>query len=310
MKTAYIFPGQGSQEPNLLSDLPNETMIQKTIDEASEVLNEDIHLLQTKEALMSTKNVQISLLVSGVSVYRYFEENNYIPDFVAGHSVGAFAAAVASGVLSLEDALKLVSLRGELMESMHPEGYGMIVILGMDNHQVQGVLDAHFTEEDPVYLANINSPTQITVSGSRKGLKKVIEGVKNNGANCANFLSVQTPSHSPLLQPVSKRLKEEMKGVTINEPKIKYVANFHARVLYKSTDIVEDLYQSVASSVQWDDVTSILYESGVRYFQELPPGNVLTKLLLNKFTDIRALAASESGLDDCLYIMDKIKDRE
>lgn len=307
METSFLFPGQGSQIPNLLDDLPHENIIKQTVDEASEILGYDIRLLQSKKKLESTKNVQICLLVSGVAVYRYFLDTAHIPTFVAGHSVGAFGAAVASEVLSFEDALNTVALRGQLMEQIHPEGYGMIVVLGMDHRQLQKIIDRNYTNENPVYLANINSQTQITVSGSREGLEKVIEDARENGANCANFLSVNTPSHSPLLSTVSEQLKKEMKGVTISDPKIKYVSNYNARVLYDGHDVIKDLYLSIASSVQWDDVTSILYENGVRYFQEMPPNNVLTKLINNKYSDIRALAVSETNLDDCKYVLEKMK---
>lgn len=310
MKIAFVFPGQGSQVPNLFENLPNEKVVIETIEEASDILKEDVRLLQKEEALESTRNVQISLFVSGMSVYKYFKENGYMPDYVAGHSVGAFAAASVSGVLSFEEALRMVALRGKLMEGVHPTGYGMIVVLGMDHIRLQEILDEHFTEENPIYLANINSPTQITVSGSLNGLEKVIETARNSGANCANFLEVNTPSHCPLLKPVSKELEHALDKVLVNDPSIDYVSNYHARVLYRKEDIVNDLYESVASPVQWDNVTSILYENNVRYFQEFPPGNVLTKLLLKKYNDIRALSLSESKIDDCLYIMDKIRSEE
>jgi len=302
MKLAFLFPGQGSQVPNMLNTLPPSQIVEDTIQEANNILNDNAYSFHTKEALQSTRAVQISLLIQGVAAFRLFKSEGIIPDFVAGHSVGAFAAAVSSGVISFSDALEIVKLRGELMENIHPEGYGMGVVLGLDTNDLQSIINDNFHENEPVYMSNLNAPGQITVSGSKKGLNKVLEASFQNGAQCASMLNVSTPSHSPLLLPVSEALEKAFDKITINPPEIPYSGNQRARLLYDPNDIRQDLSRSVSSPVRWHDATSVLYEKGVRLFIEMPPGSTLTKLADRAFSDARALSVSESGFEDCYYI--------
>lgn len=302
MKLAFLFPGQGSQVPDMLNSLPSSQIVEDTIDEASNILNESAYNFHTKDALQSTKAVQISLLIQGVAAFRLFKAEGIIPNYVAGHSVGAFAAAVSSDVIAFSDALRMVKLRGELMESIHPDGYGMGVVLGLDTNKLQSIIRENYHENEPVYMSNLNAPGQITISGSEAGLKKVLEYSIQHGAQCASMLNVRTPSHSPLLSPVSEALEEAFEKVTIHPPKIPYSGNQRARLLYNSNDIRLDLSRSVSSPVRWHDATSVLYEKGARLFIEMPPGSTLTKLAERTFSDIRALSVTESGFDDCFYI--------
>lgn len=302
MKLAFLFPGQGSQVPNMLNTLPPSSVVNDTIAEATATLNENAYNFHTKDALKSTKAVQLSLLIQGVATFRLFQTKDIIPDYVAGHSVGAFAAAVASGVIDFPDALQIVELRGRLMENIHPEGYGMGVVLGLDSNELQSIVHNHYDENNPVYMANLNAPGQITISGSKEGLKKVLDHSIENGAQCASMLDVRTPSHSPLLLSVSEALGQSLQKITMKSPKIPYSGNRRARILYNADDIREDLSRSISSPVRWHDATSVLYEKGVELFIEMPQGNTLTKLANRAFPDIRALSVTENGFDDCQYI--------
>lgn len=299
MKKACLFPGQGSQYPDMLAKFNEDQITREIIKEANDVLNIDVSTLTTREALKETSAVQLSLLISSVATFKLFEAENVAFDFVAGHSVGAFAAAVSSEVMSFEDSLNIVKLRGELMDQAHPKGFGVGVVIGLNETELTELL----TEE--VYLANINSPTQITLSGKIEGIESVLNRALSKGANVAKLLDVVTPSHSPLLNDVSIELKKALKTVELNQPNIPYASNQGGRVLFDKEEIRKDLWKSVALPVQWHDATSILYERGVRLFIEAEPGSVLTKLANQAFPKARAMSVSENGFENCLYLAQK-----
>jgi len=302
VKLAFLFPGQGSQKPGLLNELPACIAVENVLAAASETLNESIFNFHSKEALASTKAVQLSLLTAGVAAFKAFEAEGVKADFVAGHSIGAFSAAVAAGVIDFQDAVKIVELRGELMEQAYPEGYGMGVVLGMEAHKLQALVDYHFDEKYPVFMANQNAPDQITVSGALSGIQKVLDAAWKNDARCASLLNVSTPSHCPLLASVSDALTEALHDIPIHRPVIPYAGNRRARLLLDPVDIRLDLAESISSAVQWHDASTVLYEKGVRLFIEMPPGNVLSRLAAKAFPDARVLSVAENGFDDCQFI--------
>lgn len=303
MKSAFLFPGQGSQYEGMLYDLPEDPAVKEILEESEEILNISIDSLHTKEALSSTKAVQQCLLIASVSALKVFEKNGLIPHFVAGHSVGAFGAAVASGVISFETALKLVTKRGELMEKAYDLGYGMAVVLGLDEYKLSEIVNELFDEKEPVYVSNRNAPTQITLSGSIKGLERVIEYVKANGAASAHLLNVSTPSHCPLFQQVSEELMKELDHCDLKNPKIPISSNINSRLLTTADAVKEDLANSICYPVRWHDAVNLLYEMGAKCLIEMPPGNVLSKLAQQAFPLVQTLSVSMNGIDDCLYVM-------
>ena len=302
MKSAWLFPGQGSQYPYFLNELPQHSIISDTLETASEIIKEPIEMLQTEEALISTRNVQLTMLTASVATARYFLSLGVSPQFVAGHSVGAFAAAVIANVLSFEEALLLVKKRGELMEELQDENYGMAVIVGLSENRLEEIVSGLYTDEYPVYVSNRNSPTQLTLSGHKRAMQKVIDEVDGKGASSAKMLKVTTPSHSPLFLPVQTVLKEELDSLELGRPSIPFIANRNARVLRRSKDIAQDLAESIALPVRWHDATTVLYEYGVRQFIEMPPGDVLKRLASSAFSEIHSYAVSKNGIDDCLYV--------
>ncbi|MFJ8236528.1 ACP S-malonyltransferase [Ureibacillus sp. NPDC094379] len=303
VKSAFLFPGQGSQYVGMLNNLPNSKEVKKIIEEATDLLKVKISDLDNESALRKTKAVQLSLLICGVASFEFFKQQGAIPDYVAGHSVGAFSAAVASGVFSFEDALKIVSLRGELMENFYESGFGMGVVLGLDESKLQQIVEQVHSDFQPVYVSNRNAPTQLTISGSINGIQKVINFSQTAGAISAKLLNVSTPSHCPLFDEVSYELLKALNGVAINQPKIPYSSNLRARLLRRGEDIKEDLAFSISRPVLWHEATNVLYENGVRLFIEIPPKEVLSKLAMNAFPESRCMAVSKSGFDDCIYIL-------
>ena len=171
VSAAYLFPGQGAQTPGFLHRLPVHPAVTQTLDEAAAVLRLDALMLDTAGALLSTRNVQLSVLVAGVAVARALAQEGMQVDAAAGLSVGAFGAAVACGALGFADALALVKIRGECMEQAYPKGYGMAAIAGLDERQVAAILEQVGGAYPEVYLANINAPSQFVVSGAEPALE-------------------------------------------------------------------------------------------------------------------------------------------
>src|SRR6202041_417691 len=175
VSAAYLFPGQGAQTPGFLHRLPAHPIVKQTSDEAAQALGMDLLALDTAEALLSTKNVQLSVLVAGVAVTRALAYEGMRVDAAAGLSVGAFGAAVACGALGFADALALVKIRGECMEQAYPKGYGMAAIAGLDERQVAAILEQVGGAYPEVYLANIKTPSQFVGSGAEPALEAAMK---------------------------------------------------------------------------------------------------------------------------------------
>ena len=301
MSAAYLFPGQGAQTPCFLHGLPEHPAVKQTLDEAAEALRLDVLMLDTAAALLSTRNVQLSVLIAGVAVARALSCEGMRVDAAAGLSVGAFGAAVACGALGFADALALVKIRGECMEQAYPKGYGMAAIAGLDERQVAAILGRVGGADAQVYLANINAPTQIVVSGADLALEAVMKLAREQGARRAERLAVSTPSHSPLLHAVSERLASAMRTVEFHTPQASYVSNRRARVVRDAAGVREDLILNVENIVHWHDSVTVLYELGVRFFVEPPPGQVLTRLAQEAFPTARAMAAEEVPLRSIVH---------
>jgi len=196
VSTLWAFPGQGTQQPGMLHALLEAPVVQACIEQASAALDEDVRLLDSAEALQDTRAVQLCLLIAGVATARVLSERGHRPDYVAGLSIGAYAAAVVAGALEFADAVRLVALRGELMQRAYPAGYGMTAILGLDQASIERLLAE---AEGPVYLGNINAETQLVIAGSDAAMAKVAERARVLGAGCARRLAMSVPSHCELL---------------------------------------------------------------------------------------------------------------
>ena len=305
MSIAFIFAGQGSQQIHMLHLIKQLFPIQETIEEASEVLRKDALLLDSKEALASTRAVQLSLLISGVSIGRALIEKGVSPDFVAGHSVGAFAAAVISGALTFEDAIRLVDLRGKLMEAMYPIGYGMGVIIGLNEQSVIQLISKVYTPELPVYVANINTKYQITIAGSRGAIEKVFEVAQQHGVQKTQFLNVSVPSHCVMLEEVAKRLAEEMSTIKMQAPRVPFIGNCSGRVLRAADALRQDLSSGVAKPVRWYESMHGLYERRVRLFIEAGWSQVLSNLLKKDFPQVRTLSMETCSLESAFILAHK-----
>ena len=303
MSVAFLFPGQGSQCPGMLHDLPDHPAVRDMISQATEVLGRDVLELDTPEVLDSTIATQLALLIAGATVARILGEECGGADFVAGHSVGAFAASVAAGTLAYPDALRLVDLRARAMQEAYPQGYGMGVVVGLDERTVSRLADESGTRKAPVHAANVNAPLQVSVAGTDYALERFLNLARENGARRAARLSVPVPSHTPLMASAAAELESALADVPMNPPAVPYLSNVGGRALRDPEQIRDDLAQSVEWPVRWHDATTLLFELGVRLFVELPPGRVLTDLATVAFPEARTIAVADAGVGSAVTLI-------
>lgn len=278
MSSMFVYPGQGSQKPGMLHCLPDGDVVRECLTEASDVLGEDVMALDGKEALTNTRAVQLCLLLSGTAVTRWLLQRGPAPDYVAGLSIGAYPAAVVAGVLSFADCVKLVSLRGGLMQQAYPDGYGMTAMVGLDLAVIEDMVQQVSTPETPVYLANINAANQCVISGATAAMAEVAQRARHAGARLTKRLAVSVPSHCELLNEAAERLNQAFHEVALQAPALGYLSGSRGRPLHTAAQLREDLAFNMCRVVDWRAALQNAFERGVRLQIELPPGAVLTGL--------------------------------
>jgi malonate decarboxylase epsilon subunit len=229
-------------------------------------------------------------------------EQHVDPAAVSGLSVGAFAAAVTAGVLSLQDAVELVRLRAEQMMKLYPDGYGLSAIVGLNESQVTKIVQAVTSVQNPVFVGNINAPRQIVIAGSNLAMDQVLEEARRQGASKAVRLQVSVPSHCPLLQPVADLLGKRMSSVNLTTPRMTYVGNVNARAMRTKELVAGDLVNNIAHKVRWHDVTTVLKELGCNLFLEMPPGHTLSELAEENLPGINSVPVEASALPRVLRL--------
>ena len=302
MKTVILFPGQGSQKPQMLHELVRHAIVDETLSEVSEALSLDVRTLDTPEALQSAISVQLAILTAGVATARALQQGGLEPLAVAGLSVGAFSAAVAADSISLSDAVRLVRSRAEQMEQLYPTGYGLSAIVGLSETQVTKLVEAENSAEHPVFIGNINAPRQIVIAGSNEAMRQVLQKARAHGARKAERLDVAVPSHCSLLQPVADSLRNQLQSITVKDPKLIYVANVNARAVRTARGVAKDLADNIAHGVRWHDATTVAQELGCELFLEVPPGHTLSDLAQENLLEIRAHAITLGTFDKLLNL--------
>jgi len=300
MNVAFLFPGQGSQQPGMLHHLLPHPAAEEVLQEMSQTLGFDLRVMDSEDALKSTLSIQLALLASGVATARVLIQRGVQPTAVAGLSIGAFAAAVVAEALSLSDATRLVRSRAEQMERMYPSGYGLAALVGLNETQVTGLVQAVSSEAHPVYVANINAPRQIVIAGSIDGMNEVLRRAMELGARKAELLHVSVPSHCPLLQPIANSLREQLRSMQVRDPRFVYISNVNARAIRSAAGIATDLADNIAHGVRWHDATSVAQELGCQLFLEMPPGHVLSDLARENLPEVEAYPVVSGSLDRLL----------
>jgi [acyl-carrier-protein] S-malonyltransferase len=292
-KTAFVFPGQGSQMVGMGKDIYETSSVAKAVfDQADSALGFPISELcfnGPESELQQTVNSQPAIMtVSVASLEAALEaagEEGLYPDFVAGHSLGEYCALVAAGVVDFADAVRLVWERGRLM---HEAGMirpgGMAAIIGLDEACV-----ANICFDSGAEIANINSPAQITVSGPKHALDKAVELAKGKGARHAIELKVSGAFHSSLMEPAIEGMTKVISRVNFRDPKIPVVVNTSGQMVSSAEELKAELIWQLCNSVQWNRSVEFMIESGVTTFIEVGPGRVLSGLIRRINKDVRVL---------------------
>jgi malonate decarboxylase epsilon subunit len=286
----------------MLHHLLDHPVVARTLDEISEALHSDVRSFDSEQCLNSDVSVQIALLAVGVATARALMEQGVQPAAVAGLSVGAFAAAVVSGVLVVQDAVELVRLRAEQMIKLYPTGFGLSAIIGLSESQVTAIVQDVCSDQAPVFVGNINAPRQIVIAGADVAMDRVLDEARSQGATKAVLLHVSVPSHCPLLQPVADLLAKRISSLNLSAPKITYVANVNARAMYTKEAIASDLANNIAHGVRWYDATVVLQELGCNLFLEMPPGHVLSDLARENLSDVKSIPIDADVLSKALRL--------
>lgn len=298
MSSLLVFPGQGAQREGMLQALPAQVL-----EEASDALGEDVSQLDSAQALANTRAVQLCLLITGVAHARQLQ---HTPDYVAGLSIGAYPAAVIAGSLEFADAVRLVSLRGELMQNAYPQGFGMTAIIGPQLSTVETLLAEIHSAQTPVYLANINADNQTVIAGSDEAMQRVAQRIKGNGV--AKRLAVSVPSHCALLNEPAEALAQAF--VTLKAPRITYLSSTRARPIHNPEQLRDDLAFNMCRIVDWRGTVQSAYERGVRLQIELPPGAVLTGLSRRVFEQGSVIAYEGARLDTLQALLQEEERRQ
>ncbi len=298
--TAFVFPGQGSQQIGMLADLAQHyPLVRETFAEASEQLGFDLWQLAQEgpeEQLNQTANTQPALLAASVAIWRVWRALAApLPEWLAGHSLGEYSALVAADAIDFADAIRLVRTRGLLMQEAVPAGVGaMAAILGLDDAEVESAC-VEAAGNEVVTAANYNAPGQVVIAGNRAAVDRAIELLKARGAKRAMPLPVSVPSHCALMHSAAERLQGELELTRIREPQFKVVQNVHAHEEHQVEAIRANLIAQLYRPVLWTRSIEYLAAAGVTTTVECGPGKVLSGL--NKRIDkgLQVLAIQDSA---------------
>ena len=280
-KTAFFFPGQGSQSVGMMAGFGDNPVIKQTFTEASDILKTDFLAMATEpnEWLNLTQNTQPLMLIAGVATHRaYIQAGGLQANIHAGHSLGEYTALVASNALSFADALPLVKYRAEVMQSAVPEGVGaMAAILGLDDEQVRATCK-EAARNEICEAVNYNSIGQVVIAGNKAAVERAMDICKAKGAKRALALPVSVPSHCALMRPAAEKLAEYLKSVTILTPQIPVIHNADV-IAYNDPDKIKDaLVRQLYSPVRWVETVQAIAAQSVTSSAECGPGKVLTGL--------------------------------
>ena len=306
---AFVFPGQGSQSVGMLDAWADHPEVAQTLQEASDALGEDVGSLirqGPKEELSLTTNTQPVMLVAGVAAYRvWMSEVGVAPSAVAGHSLGEYSALVASGVLTLTQAVPLVRLRAQAMQDAVPVGKGaMAAILGLEAAKViAGCADAtRLMREggadfalEVVEAVNFNDPGQTVIAGSKAAVEKACELLKASGAKRALPLPVSAPFHSSLMKPAAEKLRERLAALEFGLPQIPVLNNIDVLVREQPDDIRDALYRQAFGPVRWVECVGALRDRGLTDIVECGPGKVLAGMVKRIDASLNGWAMYDPG---------------
>lgn len=278
-KIAFIYPGQGAQKAGMGKDFyENSPLARDIYDRASECLKLDMRALcfEENDLLDQTEYTQAAMVTTCLAMTAVLNEQGAEADVTAGLSLGEYCAIAEAGAMDLLDAIRLVRVRGQLMQHTVPTGEGaMAAVLGMDADQIDAVIEPIAN----VTVANYNCPGQIVITGGTAGIEQASKTLKEAGAKRVVPLNVSGPFHSPMLRSAGEKLGKELLTVQLGELKIPYVTNVTAEYVTDSSKIRELLTRQVYSPVRWEQSIRKMIAQGVDTFVEIGPGRTLTGFL-------------------------------
>lgn len=284
MRSAVVFPGQGAQSVGMLNELAEKfPMVLDYFARASEVLGYDLWQVVSEgpeEKLNDTAITQPAMLVTGYACYQVLKYHlpNWQPSYFAGHSLGEYTALVAANALSLDEAVKLVAMRGELMQAAVPQGVGsMAAILGLTDEQVQQACTIAALD-DIVAAVNYNSPGQVVIAGTVKAVERAMVNATEMGAKRVVPLSVSVPSHCSLMKPAAEKLSDEISQCHWRLPSVAVLHNVNAKSSKNLADLQAALVAQLYQPVQWVKTIEFLVQDDITQLIECGPGKVLAGL--------------------------------
>lgn len=309
MKLGFVFPGQGAQTVGMGKDLYESfEEVRKIYDKAKEVTGIDVAKLtfeSTEEELSQTKNTQIAILTMSLGILEVLKKNKIEADFLAGLSLGEYAALIYSNIISLEDGLRIIQKRGEYMQSLVPKGnWAMAAVIGLPDEEVERICKEEI-KSGFIVPANYNCPGQVAVSGDKEAITELVKKGKNLGARKVVELKTSGPFHTEKLKDASDKLREELDKIEINKDFTKKVfKNLDAKEYTKEDDIKNILAKHVMSPVRFSKSVENMINQGVDTFIEIGPGKVLSGFIrkINKEVKVLNIQDKES-LENTLKIL-------
>ncbi len=297
-KFAIVFPGQGSQAVGMLADLGEQyDVVKQTFAEASDALGYDLWALVQNgpaEDLNQTFRTQPALLASSVAIWRVWQQLGLEqPENLAGHSLGEYSALVCAGVIDFKQAIKLVELRGQLMQEAVPAGTGaMYAIIGLDDESIAKACE-EAAQGEVVSPVNFNSPGQVVIAGSKDAVERAGALCKEAGAKRALPLPVSVPSHCALMKPAAEKLAVALESIEFNTPQLPVINNVDVSAETDPAKIKDALVRQLHSPVRWTESVQLMSEQGVETLLELGPGKVLTGLTKRIVKSLSAAAVND-----------------
>ncbi|MFG0738055.1 ACP S-malonyltransferase [Proteus terrae] len=303
---AMIFPGQGSQAVGMLAELAEQyPIVTETFAQASDVLGYSLwDLVQNgpEEELNKTWKTQPALLAASVAIWRVWQEKQgKMPQMMAGHSLGEYSALVCAGVIDFAAAIKLVELRGQLMQEAVPAGTGaMYAIIGLDNDAIAKACE-EAAQGQIVSPVNFNSPGQVVIAGNKEAVERAGVLCKEAGAKRALPLAVSVPSHCALMKPAADKLAVALQEIEFKQPEIQVVNNVDVVAQTDANAIRDALVRQLYNPVRWTETVELIAEKGITQLLEIGPGKVLTGLTKRISKEMNAAAVNDiTSLDVAL----------